>query len=288
MTFQEEVTRWAEATFPTSTPRAKLVHLFEELEEAYEEVYADAVPNEHLCEELADVGLIGLHLAASLGVDIEIKHPGLLADMRAKFMACKQRAWGEADCDGVVRHVAGSEAIEHPPPTRHGGSQSAVPWRDRCLADRSGPAGDPGPFDLDPCAAPEPRPWPTAAHHIALPDDGLTADWRARVFLNPPYGPETGQWLERLAEHGNGIALIFARTETAMFRDFVWRRAAGILFLFGRLYFYRPDGRRGDHNGGAPSVLVAYGRDNADCLRCCGLTGQFVPLEANHTKPTVN
>src|SRR5437867_202275 len=34
-----------------------------------------------------------------------------------------------------------------------------------------------GPFDLDPCAAPEPRPWPTAERHIALPDDGLAADW---------------------------------------------------------------------------------------------------------------
>jgi len=34
-----------------------------------------------------------------------------------------------------------------------------------------------GDFDLDPCAAPSPRPWPTAARHIELPEDGLTANW---------------------------------------------------------------------------------------------------------------
>ena len=34
-----------------------------------------------------------------------------------------------------------------------------------------------GPFDLDPCACPDPRPWPTAKRHIALPEDGLAAQW---------------------------------------------------------------------------------------------------------------
>ena len=34
-----------------------------------------------------------------------------------------------------------------------------------------------GEFDLDPCAAPSPRPWPTAKRHIELPDDGLAAEW---------------------------------------------------------------------------------------------------------------
>ena len=80
-----------------------------------------------------------------------------------------------------------------------------------------------GPFDLDPCAAPEPRPWSTALHHIALPEDGLTAEWRGNVWLNPPYGPPTviTPWMQRLAKHGNGIALVFARTETVMFFECV-------------------------------------------------------------------
>lgn len=38
-----------------------------------------------------------------------------------------------------------------------------------------------GAFDLDPCAAPSPRPWDTAANHIELPTDGLASGWAGRV-----------------------------------------------------------------------------------------------------------
>jgi hypothetical protein len=133
-----------------------------------------------------------------------------------------------------------------------------------------------GPFDLDPCAAPDPRPWPTAARHITRPDDGLTAEWQGRVFLNPPYGPQAGRWLGRLAHHGHGTALVFARTETSWFAQAVWGHASGALFLHGRIHFCRPDGSRAPDNSGAPSVLVAYGQDDARRLRECELDGTFV------------
>lgn len=139
-----------------------------------------------------------------------------------------------------------------------------------------------GPFDLDPCAVTEPRPWPTAQEHIALPDDGLARDWRGRVWLNPPYGRDVGIWLEKLADHGRGTALIFARTDTAWFTPTVWKRANAVLFLEGRLFFYRPDGTKAAHNSGAPSCLAAYGEEDAERLRISGLPGQFVEL----VKPT--
>lgn len=123
-----------------------------------------------------------------------------------------------------------------------------------------------GPFDLDPCAAPEPRPWPTAAEHIALPRDGLAEAWEGRVWLNPPYGKRTHLWLQRLAEHGFGTALIFARTETAMFRETVWKHASAVKFLSGRLHFHHPNGQRAISNSGAPSCLVAYGDGDAERL----------------------
>jgi hypothetical protein len=137
-----------------------------------------------------------------------------------------------------------------------------------------------GEFDLDPCAAPEPRPWPTARTHIALPEDGLKADWpaTARVWLKPPYGRQTGTWLQRLADHGNGIALIFARTDTDMFFEQVWLRGTSALFLRGRLTFYSPRGEMASFNAGGPSVLVAYGEDNATVLRNCGLAGRYLQL----------
>jgi len=132
-----------------------------------------------------------------------------------------------------------------------------------------------GPFDLDPCGATN---WPTASRHIVLPDDGLSAEWHGRVWLNPPYGNEAWAWLDRLASHGRGTALIFARTETAGFVEQVWNKASGLLFLHGRLHFHYPDGSRAAANSGAPSVLVAYGRSDAEILRTCGLSGAFVDL----------
>lgn len=123
-----------------------------------------------------------------------------------------------------------------------------------------------GVFDLDPCAAPAPRPWPTAAEHIALPRDGLIEPWHGRVWLNPPYGKYTHLWMKRLAEHNHGTALIFARTETTMFRETVWRHASAVKFLSGRLHFHHASGERALSNSGAPSCLVAFGDYDAERL----------------------
>lgn len=127
-----------------------------------------------------------------------------------------------------------------------------------------------GPFDLDPCAA---HNWQTAKRHIILPDDGLSADWSGRVWLNPPYGSEAWEWLAKLAGHGDGIALVFARTETEGFVREVWRKADAVLFLHGRLHFHDVNGVRAKANAGAPSCLVAYGRNNVRALADCGLPG---------------
>jgi hypothetical protein len=100
-----------------------------------------------------------------------------------------------------------------------------------------------GPFDLDPCAPIE-RPWPTANKHLTRREDGLLSTRDGSVWLNPPYGREAERWLRRLANHGDGIALIFARTETEAFHEYVWSRADSLLFLRGRLHFHYVDGRR--------------------------------------------
>lgn len=134
-----------------------------------------------------------------------------------------------------------------------------------------------GPFDLDPCAAPSPRPWPTAARHIELPECGFSAEWAGRVWMNPPYGAEMARWLDKLATHGDGIALIFARTETAMFHKHVWARASGLLFIKGRLAFCDRTGKPAS-SAAAPSVLVAYGERNAEVLSTCAIQGKYVPL----------
>jgi len=132
-----------------------------------------------------------------------------------------------------------------------------------------------GEFDLDPCS-PINRPWDTASKRRTINDDGLSKNWFGRVWLNPPYGPETGKWLKKLADHGEGTALIFARTETEMFHKYVWKRASAFLFLEGRLYFHHVTGERAKHNSGAPSVLIAYGSYDCDLLYGSGISGKFL------------
>lgn len=144
-----------------------------------------------------------------------------------------------------------------------------------------------GPFDLDPCA-PVVRPWPTAARHLTIEDDGLTADWPADAFVwcNPPYGPATWAWLDRMAEHpGGGIALIFARTETAGFFRSVWRQPAvtALLFIQGRLHFHHVNGKRAAANSGAPSVLVAFGAEARRRLVAFREAGEFIDRPAAGT-----
>lgn len=117
-----------------------------------------------------------------------------------------------------------------------------------------------GEFDLDPCA-PEVRPWGTAKKHFTLKDNGLFLPWEGRVWLNPPYGRETFKWLEKLSNHKQGIALIFARTETAGFHKEIWDKANSIFFFKGRLKFHYVNGAVGD-TANAPSCLVSYSQDD--------------------------
>jgi DNA N-6-adenine-methyltransferase (Dam) len=114
------------------------------------------------------------------------------------------------------------------------------------------------PFDLDPCAA-DPRPWDCAERNITEAEDGLSQPWQGRIWLNPPFlRYEVGRWIQRLAEHGFGTALLHARTEASWFKP-IWARASGVLFMSRRIAFCRPDGTPHPHNSGAPPVLVAFG-----------------------------
>lgn len=131
-----------------------------------------------------------------------------------------------------------------------------------------------GVFDLDPCGAP--------GHELAkqtfIPErneDGLALPWEGRVWLNPPYGTEAGAFISKLAEHGDGVLLYFARTDTHVFHEYIFNMADAAFFLRGRLQFLGADGEiAGSSN--APSVLFAYGENNVAALEACGLEGKFV------------
>lgn len=135
-----------------------------------------------------------------------------------------------------------------------------------------------GIFDLDPCAPMKPL-YNTAKVMYNKEDDGLTKEWDGRVWLNPPYSrPLIEKFIVRMSKHGNGIALLFNRCDSKMFQDVIFKTATGILFLKGRIKFLTQDGSISGSQG-CGSVLIAFGEDNAEILRTCGIDGMFFRIK---------
>jgi len=142
-------------------------------------------------------------------------------------------------------------------------------------------------FDLDPCSpGADIARWIPAKHHYTVEDDGFFKEWLGNIWLNPPYGKDTPCWLDKLSRHhGGGIALVFARTDTRWFHDYV-PAADAICFIKGRIQFipaeqasYYADGLISPTGGGcgAASILIAYGKENAQALYKSGL-GLTLPV----------
>ena len=123
-----------------------------------------------------------------------------------------------------------------------------------------------GKFDLDPCTSEIAYSFNhSASNYYTIEDDGLSKEWFGRVWLNPPYSqPAITQFMEKMALHNNGIALLYNRSDNQMFHSFIFPVADSIFFIKGRIRFFKPDGTRGEQPG-AGSVLIAFGENNT-CL----------------------
>jgi hypothetical protein len=108
-----------------------------------------------------------------------------------------------------------------------------------------------GEYDYDPCPFPNHKTAKVLEQH-----DGLSSNWLGKVWLNPPYS-EAEIWLNKLAEHGYGSALVFARTGSKWIQP-IMQRADNIVFIKGRISFMRPDFTYG-HNAGADSMILNFG-----------------------------
>ena len=117
--------------------------------------------------------------------------------------------------------------------------------------------------------------WYDPCHKVGL--DEFVVWPNEPIWLNPPYR-NMQYWMGKIARHNNGIALVFARTDTGWFFDSVWGGAYSLLFLRGRLRFIKDGKIKAKHNAGAPSVLVAYGQIADERLTNSGIDGKYVRL----------
>ena len=121
-------------------------------------------------------------------------------------------------------------------------------------------------FDLDPASPHDHETFVPAKEKYTIFDNGLIKPWHGMVWMNPPYGRKIDCWMNRLAHHGNGIALVSSRTDTYWFQ-LSMSEASAILFLRGRIDFV--PGRENKHKesrANAASCLMSFGDVCADAL----------------------
>lgn len=128
-----------------------------------------------------------------------------------------------------------------------------------------------GCIDLDPCSNSHVEPNVPAMTYYTKEDDGLAQPWHGRVYMNPPYGHELGDWVTHLIDEWRdgrvteAVALVPARTDTAWFSEFI---GLPLCFIRGRLRF-------SGHENSAPfpSMAVYLGPNLTAFVRAFGDIG---------------
>lgn len=128
-------------------------------------------------------------------------------------------------------------------------------------------------FNLDPCNSRYDNPASRWCYH-QLGEKGLETLWGdGSVWLNPPFGArnEIRVWLQKLYQHGNGIALVPNRTGADWWQDSA-QEADALLFVRGKIRFLRPDASIGA-SPGYGNILMAYGSRMAGTLLSSAIRG---------------
>lgn len=130
-----------------------------------------------------------------------------------------------------------------------------------------------GRIDLDPCAELA-RAIPAVQHFTWL-NNGLLFDWPGAVYMNPPYGDDISEWVNKLwsefrSKHTReAIALLPARTDTRWFQV-IWDNCP-VCFIRGRLKF-----SGNDNSAPFPSVVAYFGSRTAAFIAAFGDMGTVV------------
>lgn len=127
-------------------------------------------------------------------------------------------------------------------------------------------------FDLD-VAHPGNHVLPWVPAKRTLVCDSLDQPWSGFVWMNPPFGKRMGlvPWLQKFMDHGDGVALTPDRTACPWWQDFA-PQADRILFVRGKIKFFRPDGTQG-RQPGMGTTLLAKGPRGIEALENAAAAG---------------
>ena len=122
-------------------------------------------------------------------------------------------------------------------------------------------------FDLDVASPAGGVPWVPCDRYLTEADDGLTAEWHGRVWMNPPYS-KPAPWVERFTQHGNGVALL-PISKSRWFRDLWGRADVRLVFPAPYLKFIKDDK---PHSIYMPVIFAAMGKE---CCRAIAKHGRL-------------
>lgn len=133
-----------------------------------------------------------------------------------------------------------------------------------------------GEIDLDPCSNSTEYPNVPAKNHYTQFEDGLSREWEGRVYMNPPYGREIEQWVQKVLDEfkakrvTQAVLLLPARTDTQWFR---LMREFPKCFIHGRLKFSGHD-----NSAPFPNVAVNIGCDRQKFMDVFSTIGDVYEL----------
>lgn len=114
-------------------------------------------------------------------------------------------------------------------------------------------------------ACPEDRTYVSTPAIKFLTSGSLETGWEGFVWMNPPFGKDKMQWIQKIIDHKNGIALLPDRSSSTW-----WQYAAShsecILQVNTRIRFIAPDSSRGNNISGVGTTLFAFGEEAVQTL----------------------
>tara|TARA_R110002020_G_scaffold472050_2_gene699676 strand:+ start:908 stop:1402 length:495 start_codon:yes stop_codon:yes gene_type:complete len=128
-------------------------------------------------------------------------------------------------------------------------------------------------FDLDPASSEKVNNVP-AKKIYTFEDNGLKQKWSGFVWLNPPYSRNMDPWLKKFIQHGNGVMLLFSRTDTKWFHEIICK-ADAITFKKGRVAF-ELEGQEGRGKAIAPNMFIACGNKGVEAIK--NIDGLYIDL----------
>ena len=127
-----------------------------------------------------------------------------------------------------------------------------------------------GPFDLDPCSPLHP-PYEIAPLSFNKEQNGSQ--------------PLLRHFVEKMAVHNNGIALLKNQVDNLLFQEVIFPTAMSMIFMRHRVKFIRQDGSSGSPFFG--SCLVAWGQECDRRLQKCNIEGKYIVLNTPYYRKRV-